>query len=270
MKTLIAVSEERCIACGLCARVCPVDIIGMENERPVQVRDSCVACGHCTAVCPTEAINNRLAPASKQRPRNTVLDCSQAQVAELLRSRRSIRWFHERPVEKSDMAKLLDMSRYAPSAANSQGVSYLVIQNKRLLRQISAACAEYMLIYFAAQGPEAVAEAECRFKKNSRDRVLLDAPCLFVTMSEKENTLRGRDSSVMAMMYLHLYAQTVGLGVCWAGVVEAAMAAKYEPLMDALQIPDQLQPTGAMMAGYPCYEFRRIPARNPLHVMWRD
>lgn len=266
MESLISISEERCISCGLCARVCPLGIIVMENEKPVQVRDSCAACGHCTAVCPEEAIDNRLAPLAKQRPRNMALDFSQAQAMEFLRSRRSIRWFHDRPVEKDDMEKLLDMGRYAPSGANSQGVSYLVIRNEEVLRRISSACADYMPGYFTRQD----AGPEHRSRENSRDRVLLGAPCLLVTMSKKGNVCGSRDNAVMAMMYIHLYAQTVGLGICWAGVVEAAMAARHEPLMDLLQIPDQMQPTGAMMVGYPCYEFQRMPERNSLNVIWRD
>ncbi|MCZ7610393.1 MAG: NADH-quinone oxidoreductase subunit NuoI [Ignavibacterium sp.] len=59
--------EERCVACGLCARVCPplaieVQASETENEKeryPVRFEINmlrCIFCGFCEEVCPEEAI----------------------------------------------------------------------------------------------------------------------------------------------------------------------------------------------------------------------
>jgi NADH-quinone oxidoreductase subunit I len=58
---------ERCVACGLCARVCPALAIELqasetENEKeryPVRFEINmlrCIFCGFCEEVCPEEAI----------------------------------------------------------------------------------------------------------------------------------------------------------------------------------------------------------------------
>ncbi len=58
---------ERCVACGLCSRVCPALAIevqaaetSMEKERyPVKFEINmlrCIFCGYCEEVCPEEAI----------------------------------------------------------------------------------------------------------------------------------------------------------------------------------------------------------------------
>lgn len=58
---------ERCVACGLCARVCPPMAISMqaeetelEQERHPQTFEinmlRCIYCGYCEEVCPEEAI----------------------------------------------------------------------------------------------------------------------------------------------------------------------------------------------------------------------
>ncbi len=58
---------ERCVACGLCARVCPalaIEVQGSESEYwkeryPVKFEINmlrCIFCGFCEEVCPEEAI----------------------------------------------------------------------------------------------------------------------------------------------------------------------------------------------------------------------
>ncbi|MFL7791519.1 MAG: ATP-binding protein, partial [Anaerolineae bacterium] len=51
--------QEKCIACGLCAEVCGLDVIVRNgNGCPTINRDAyCHACGHCVAICPQNALS---------------------------------------------------------------------------------------------------------------------------------------------------------------------------------------------------------------------
>lgn len=48
-------ASDKCIGCGKCAKVCPVNNIRMENKRPVWIK-RCAHCMACIGNCPVEAI----------------------------------------------------------------------------------------------------------------------------------------------------------------------------------------------------------------------
>ncbi len=49
------VDPEICTGCELCVSVCPVDAIGMVDDK-AKVSDECIDCGQCVDECPVEAI----------------------------------------------------------------------------------------------------------------------------------------------------------------------------------------------------------------------
>lgn len=48
--------EDSCIGCGLCAKKCPANAIGMRDEKPVWVKDKCIMCLRCLHHCPKFSI----------------------------------------------------------------------------------------------------------------------------------------------------------------------------------------------------------------------
>ncbi|MDP8224119.1 MAG: NADH-quinone oxidoreductase subunit NuoF [Candidatus Lernaella stagnicola] len=52
-----SVIDEKCIGCGACKRVCPVDAIeGEKKEIHKILDDKCIRCGQCFDACPVDAI----------------------------------------------------------------------------------------------------------------------------------------------------------------------------------------------------------------------
>lgn len=51
---LVPKGDEKCIDCGLCVRLCPVQAISMQH--PCQTDENlCISCMRCTKYCPTGA-----------------------------------------------------------------------------------------------------------------------------------------------------------------------------------------------------------------------
>ncbi len=54
--TLEAVVSDGCIGCEICAEICPVEAISMEDRKAIIDVDNCMGCGNCEQRCPVYAI----------------------------------------------------------------------------------------------------------------------------------------------------------------------------------------------------------------------
>ncbi|MBS7629795.1 4Fe-4S binding protein [Candidatus Bathyarchaeota archaeon] len=53
----VEILRERCIDCGHCITICPVEAIYAESDLTVKLnQEKCVDCGACIDSCPTRAI----------------------------------------------------------------------------------------------------------------------------------------------------------------------------------------------------------------------
>jgi MinD superfamily P-loop ATPase len=63
------IADEKCTSCGTCARVCPVQNIIMENEKP-SWKHHCELCLACLHFCPVAAIQMGPKTATRGRYKN--------------------------------------------------------------------------------------------------------------------------------------------------------------------------------------------------------
>ena len=143
------VDPEKCNRDGFCVEACGRRLIEIEKPDSVPtliagVEELCINCGHCMAVCPTGALAlHTMRPEDCPEIRKELLiDLEQAE--QFPRSRRSIRNYIDKPVERDKLNKLIQVSGYAPSASNARPGHFLVIENKAEIRRLSGLVVDWM------------------------------------------------------------------------------------------------------------------------------
>lgn len=161
--------------------------------------------------------------------------------ASVVKSRRSVRKFLEKRVDRALIEQVLGMAMLAPSSRNSRSTSFLVVEGAEKLEKISQ-----MRDYGAG------------FVK--------DAPMAIVVMGDRAKTdLAEVNASISATM-VQLAATDAGLASCWVHVAGRPML-KNEPegvtaeqhLRTFLPIPEQCDVLCVIAIGYSDFEPAPLP-----------
>ncbi|MGD9949064.1 MAG: nitroreductase family protein [Desulfobulbus sp.] len=272
---LFTIDQQTCNQDGLCAMVCPLGIIDWHpGQLPVAVKDAdtlCIRCGHCVAVCPTASFHHQDMGPTICPPVHPEWQLSPEQCEHFLQARRSIRVYKKQPVDRETLQRLINMARYAPTAINSQGVRWLVIDNRATLDRLAALVIDWMQ-WLNKEMPEMARELHVERAigrwQEGIDGILRGAPALIIAHAEAANRM-APTSCTITLSYLELAATGLGLGTCWAGYFNAAVNT-YPPLRQALPLGENQQCFGAMMVGYPALRYQRLPTRNKPEITWVD
>ncbi|PLX44588.1 MAG: ferridoxin [Deltaproteobacteria bacterium] len=272
--SFLNIDESLCTKCMRCVSACPRGIVSTGGEGFPRVVDAaqqmCLICGHCVAVCPERAAS--LAPMNVDLcPEvDPGLSLNSRQVTQLLRSRRSIRCYKDKPVERETLKNIIETARYAPTAANLQQIEWTVVEGQEKLKNLAKLTVEWMRRvltdepgspYAGYFGP-IVAGWEKGF-----DPILREAPVLVTASSRRVEANVPVDISI-ALAYLEIAALPVGLGTCWAGLLAAALT-NDAATREALGLPKGHFYQYPMMLGYPKYKYQRLPERKAPVINWR-
>lgn len=272
----INIDREKCRHDGICVAVCPMNIIELKDDASVPglaagLEDLCIQCGHCVAVCPPGALSLDGIKTDDCPPVRADLALGSEQVEHLFRSRRSIRTYQDKAVEREKLTRLIDMAHYAPTGSNSQMVQWLVINSREQLHAVGGMIIDMIRILIQEGHPLAKAyrlDRAVAAWDAGKDPVLRGAPALIVAHAPKDYPLAQVDCSI-ALTFLDLAAPTFDLGACWAGFFMLA-ATQWPPLQQALDLPEGHACFGALMIGYPQYKYHRLPPRKEAVLSWRE
>ena len=271
---LLTVDTEKCKRDGICSNVCPAGIIELKDKEafPTLIDGGdkiCINCGHCVAVCPHEAMSHLAMKPEECPPVRSDWLVGPHQAEHFLRSRRSIRTYKKKPVDKEVLTSLINIARFAPSGHNRQSVQWLVIYESDQVQRLSGVVIDWMRQLIDEDSPLVAALNLNRVVavwEGGKDIICRDAPHVVVAHAHQEDRA-APTACTIALAYLELAAMSFDLGACWAGFFNAA-ATFWPPLQAELGLPEGNISFGAMMVGYPKFKYQRLPLRNEAKIMW--
>ena len=271
--SVLMVDKSKCKKDAFCVEECPGLLIQLPENGFPEIRagleTGCVECGHCVAACPHGALSHKRVRIENSPKILEELKISMRQAEQFLRSRRSIRVYQAKPVDRNTIRRLIETARYAPTSGNSQLVEWLVLTDRAKIKNIAGLTAE-----FARQimnEPKMLAAAPYLKMMLARwdagtDTILRNAPAIVVA-SAPEEAISGFGDLVLALSYLDLMAPTMGLGTCWAGLLYGAML-HVPSIKSAVGVPVDHPYHFPLMLGYPDAKYYRIPERRAPKIVF--
>jgi nitroreductase/NAD-dependent dihydropyrimidine dehydrogenase PreA subunit len=270
---LLTINKENCSGCGVCVQSCPVSVIAQGEAKfpfvPDANEERCVFCGHCEAICPNDALKHNRLPEMVSIRQERLKEITPDNIAEYFRSRRSIRTYQSKPVEKAILEEVLNIINYSPTGVNFQKNQWIVINDKKKIRQLAEEVIGWMRL-LVESGNNMALRLGCQNLIASfdqgKDVICRNAPVLIIGYTETAYG-GGANDSVIATSHLELLLPAFGLGGCWAGYLMIAL--QFVPdLKKMIGLNDSYTVRTVLMAGYPKYRYFKIPYRKAPQVRW--
>ena len=176
--------------------------------------------------------------------------------------RRSVRHYTDQAVEAHTLKDLLDYAVEAPSAVNSQPWSFVIVQNRNLLNEISFEAKKTL-----ASNPRWMSEAK-QGQNQIADpgfNLFYNASTLIIVCANREEPAPEIDC-YLACQNLMLAAYGMGLGTCPIGLAWDIL--RTDEMKRKLKIPEGHYPILPIIVGYPSEEAPKTERAAPRILNW--
>ncbi|MCG6949809.1 MAG: nitroreductase family protein [Acidobacteria bacterium] len=283
---LHVVDLETCLGDGICAEICPEDILEIVDEKAATVEtraDACILCGQCVAVCPTGSMAMPQLP-MEDFARLPERPFEYEQLFDFLRLRRSVRVFKDTPVDREVIQKILDAAATAPMGMPPHSTEVLVIDRREelefLLEQLVE---EYTKTLRAFSNPigravirlaagaedyyslkheilDIAAHANNVYRDHRGDNYMRGAPVLMLFHGNRR-AMSYQENAHLICHYSMLAALSLGLGSTIIGLIPPVVD-RSKVLRERYGIPNGNKVCTSLVLGYPKYRYRQSIRRN--------
>ncbi len=185
------------------------------------------------------------------------------ELLEGIKARRAIREFKGERVSDALVRKLLDAAVRAPSAMNRQPWAFVVVQDRKLLDEISH---EATRILMKQPGLSKLIE-EARKAPGHTEYDIFHGAHTLIVVCAKPQGLHPDWDCCLAGQNLMLAATSLGLGTCVIGLAWEAL--NESKTMASLGIPRDFKVVLPIVVGVPAAVPEPTPRREPEVLSWR-
>lgn len=170
------------------------------------------------------------------------------ELIELLKHRRSCRFFTDQPVDKETLDQILEAGIYAPSGENKQETKILVIQDRETIHNLSVISGV--------------------FDGNMVSDAFYQAQTILLVVSDSSSHTFVEDGSLV-MGNLMNAAHALGLGSCWIHWAREALFTPYgRKLCKKWNLPEEYVGIAFCAIGYPQKRQENLPRRKEGRIIF--
>lgn len=251
----IMIDVDKCIGCGMCAKVCVAHNIAIKNKKAEIVLEDCLMCGQCTAICPKKAISIS-GYETEQIDKGDDIRLNPDDILEVIRFRRTIREFKRKEISNEILEQILEAGRLTHTAKNMQDVSFVVLNKEKHRVEQMAVC------LFRKMKP--LANLLSPMAKNNKiddHFFFFNAPIAIVILA------KDKTNGILAAQNMEFVAEAHGLGVLYSGYFTMAANASNK-IKKVIKVPKGKKVAMTLVLGYPNVKFLRSVQRKELDVKY--
>ncbi|MBS7639549.1 MAG: nitroreductase family protein [Candidatus Bathyarchaeia archaeon] len=160
------------------------------------------------------------------------------EVFKVICERRSIRKYRDEPIPEEILERILEAGRLAPSAANRQPWSFIVVKDKGVKSELVDAC--------------------------RGQRFIGEAGAVIAVLGDPNASRWYKQDPFIAASFMTLEAHEEGLGVCWIGAFDEDKVKKV------LKIPENLSVIILLTVGFPDEKPQPRPRKPREEIFFLD
>lgn len=277
---MITVDKNKCIGCGVCARICHEQCISLAQHNGTKMahvdHELCSTCTQCIAICSQQALSWDRVTAV---PNNKSQLPTAVQLEELLRQRRTVRLYWNRKIKRALLEKIVNFGTYAPTNnynLRAIVVDHLVVieafdriimkQMNRVYRLIFKSKITYALGRLLS--PDITPKNEVKMANSvARGCSYKTPPAAMVFVAGDRRIIWSEASAHYALYNMTLIAQTHGIGsrINSAGPLLLDRSREARKLL-ALQKGEHILAT--LDLGYPALQFKNKVEGKQMPIAW--
>lgn len=293
---MISIDTKLCKACGICGNVCPrhiLETIQKNEQKTTSISKSranlCMECGHCEAVCPNEAIKLDCYR-NEQFPKAESVDFNENQLLELVKQRRSVRRYQNKPVPRDILNQIISISRYSPTGTGRRVTGVIIIDSPESLKTLSEHVYEiYKNLGKGLRNPIAKQIIKRRigtklfstltnfvmpgmnwyikwYNEKKSNEIFRDCPALILFHNPVSEPMAS-ENCLIAAFNAHLVSQIFGIGSCVNDLIPPACNRSLKA-RELLNLPKGREIYASLTLGYPKYKFKRSIPREFVSVQY--
>lgn len=193
------------------------------------------------------------------------------QLENLIKGRRSVRQYRPENVDPALLQQVLDVSAHAPTGVNARklwvGVMDDMDRMQAFREDVYARLADKALHNALPQCRRTAffAAAPRLWKEQGIDGIFRGAPHFVLVGNAKDAPCQEQDPLIY-LSYMELYAQSLGLGTTWCGLLYWCLQLMLPELLPELGLPETHSFQYAMLLGEPAIRYARTVEYGPATV----